>query len=237
MSDEPRRRQRTRYLQLGVAAVVVAIGLGAEALVRSMPEVDRREQLTVTGLPALASDDDRSCTRRDDDPTAGELRAAFPAGGRISSAQVTACPSAYDALEVTYVGEVVGELLPRRGGAWAQVNDDPYALEVGPLVGHRALAGFNSGLAVWLPDGLHERIGDVGRPARRGDVIVVRGRLLRADPDDGGGITIRADELEVLADSVEVEVPLHVPQALVAALLAVATLVAIGWRWWARRDE
>lgn len=225
-----------RGIVVGGCLGIVAVLAAANLLLAAHPERSVAG-LEIRGVPPLATEEATTCRRHLDEELIAALRLAHPPGGRVSSSQITACPAALDGLEVTYVGEVVGELLPRRGGAWAQVNDDPYALEVGPLVGHRALAGFNSGLAVWLPDGLHERIGDVGRPARRGDVIVVRGRLLRADPDDGGGITIRADELEVLADSVEVEVPLHVPQALVAALLAVATLVAIGWRWWARRDE
>jgi hypothetical protein len=230
-SRPPRRRQRTRFLLIGAVAGLAVIVLGAEALLRAAPLEDRREELRVLDVPPLASNEVHTCARRAGEDTAADIRDVFPAGGRLSSAQVYACPAAYDGLRVTYAGEPVGELLPRRGGAWAQVNDDDYALEVGPISGHRELRGFNSGLSVWLPDGLHEQVTAVGRPGRRGDVLLLTGVLYRADPDDGGGITLRADQLEILAPAVEVAAPLHTAQAVVAALLvAIAAVTAL----WAR---
>jgi hypothetical protein len=232
VTPPPRRRQRTRFLLIGAVAGLALIVLGAEALLRAAPLDDRGDELRVLDVPPLASVEVSTCARRAGDDRAADVRDVFPAGGRLSSAQVYACPSAYDGLRVTYAGEPVGELLPRQGGVWAQVNDDDYALEVGPISGHRELRGFNSGLAVWLPDGLHERISDVGRPGRRGDVLLLTGVLHRADPRDGGGITLRADRLEVLAPAVAVPAPLHTTQAVVAALLVV---VAAATALWARR--
>ncbi len=230
MNDE-RRREPTRWLVLGGVLALVLIGVGAELLLRAAPTVEHPEDLRVEDLPPLAIAGATMCTRRQDDPTAAELRVQVPPDGRISSEQVFACPRAFDQLRVTYAGEVVGELLPRRGGVWAQINDDDYALRVGPISGHRELRGFNTGLAVWLPDGLHEQIDGLGRPGQRGDVVLLTGRVLRADPADGGGITLRADRLEVLAPSVEVPPPLHVPQAIVAGLLALAAAI-VGVRAW-----
>jgi hypothetical protein len=231
VTTPPRRRQRTRFLLLGAVAGLAVIVIGAEALLRAAPREDRSEELRVLDVPPLASSEVPTCARRAGEDNAADIRDVFPAGGRVSSAQIYACPAAYDGLRVAYAGEPVGELLPRRGGAWAQVNDDDYALEVGPISGHRDLRGFNSGLSVWLPDGLHEQITEVGRPGRRGDVVLLTGVLLRTDPDDGGGITLRADQLELLAPAVEVRAPLHIVQAVVAALLvAVAAATAL----WAR---
>jgi len=62
--------------------------------------------------------------------------------------------------------------------------------------------------------------------------VRVEGVLRRADPEDAGGLTVRASALEVLAPSVVVEEPLNTP-LLVAA--AVAALVATGAWGWARR--
>lgn len=233
MTREPRRRERTRYLLIGAVLGIAVIVVGAELLLRAMPlDEDRVNAMRVEGVPLLASTDVHTCVRRADDEISGDIRETLPPGGRVSSAQIYACPSAYDGLRVTFVGEPVGELLPRRGGVWAQVNDDDYALEVGPISGHRELRGFNSGLSVWLPDGLHEQISAVGRYGRRGDVLLLTGALHRADPQDGGGITLRADQLEVLAPSVEVPAPLHTLQLVVAGVLAA---VAIGTVVWARR--
>lgn len=229
----PRRRGPTRWLLVTplVALVVIIAGVvGLEALAPTSDVTDRR----LEGVPPLAMEDDPSCERRadgDSEDVREDVVEAVVPHGRISAGQVAGCPSAFDGLEVTYVGEVVGELLPRTGGAWAQVNDDPYALEVGPLVDHRTRAGANSGLSVWLPDGLHEEVEAVGRAGVRGDVILVRGTVHRADPDDGGGLTIRAEQLELIADAMRIEEPLHVPQAIVAGLLA---LVAVGAAVWAR---
>jgi hypothetical protein len=225
----PRRRQRTRFLLLGAVAGLAVIVLGAEALLRAAPLEDRSDELRVVEVPPLAAIEITTCARRAGEDSAADIRELLPAGGRVSAAQVYACPAAYDGLRVTYAGEPVGELLPRRGGVWAQVNDDDYALEVGPISGHRELRGFNSGLSVWLPDGLHEQIGAVGRPSRRGDVLLLTGVLYRADPDDGGGITLRADQLEVLAPAIEVAAPLHRVQAVVAALLVALAALTILW--------
>jgi hypothetical protein len=227
----PRRRERTRWLLVAPVVGLAVIFAGVVALDAAAPEVETADR-RVPGVPPLALEDERSCTRQAADNVAEEIRDAFPEAGRVSSTQVFQCPRAFDGLTVTYVGEVIGEVLPRRGGAWAQVNDDIYALEVGPLVGHQERDGFNTGLSVWLPDGLYQQVEDVGRPGRRGDVILIRGTLERADPHDGGGTTVRAESLEVLAPSIEVEDPLHVPQliaAIVLALLAVASVI------WSRR--
>lgn len=234
-SRPPRRRQRTRFLLIGAIAGLAVIVLGAEALLRAAPLEDRSEELRVLDVPPLASIEVATCARRAGDDTAADVRDVFPAGGRVSSAQVYACPAAYDGLRVTYAGEPVGELLSRRDGVWAQVNDDDYALEVGPISGHRELRGFNTGLSVWLPDGLHEQIGDVGRPGRRGDVLLLTGVLYRADPDDGGGITLRADRLEVLAPAIEVAAPLHRTQAVVAAVLVLLAAMTALWARTARQ--
>ena len=210
-SHSERSRPPTRRLLVGAVAVLVLLLAGVVWLESLHPQLDPSGN-AVQGVPPLALDDEPTCRRFVDEAPIDDIRQrlesqaaierveeGFPSGGRISSTQVYLCPSAYDGKEVTYVGEVVGELLPRRGGAWAQVNDDEYALVTGPVVGHRERAGFNTGLSVWLEGDLADRIAAPGRPLLRGDVVLLRGTILRADPDDGGGITLRATELETLA--------------------------------------
>jgi hypothetical protein len=205
---------------------------GTEALLRAKPTVEV-DDLRVDA-PPLALAEVRTCTRGTDDTTVDEIIEEFTPGGRVSSTQIYACPAAFDGLRVTFVGEAIGEVLPRRGGAWLQVNDDDYALEVGPLGPHVERRGFSGGLSVWLPDGLHERIEGVGRHERRGDVLLLEGAVFRADPDDGGGITLRADRLQVLAPTVEVPEPFHLVQAIVAGVLG---LLALGGLVWSRRAK
>lgn len=239
-----RSRPPTRRLLLGAVTVLALLLAGVAWLESLHPQLDPSGNV-VQGVPPLALDDEPTCRRFVDEAPIDDIRQrldsqaaverieeGLPSGGRISSTQVYLCPSAYDGKQVTYVGEVVGELLPRRGGAWAQVNDDEYALVTGPVVGHRERAGFNTGLSVWLEGDLADRIEAPGRPALRGDVVLLRGTILRADPDDGGGITLRATELETLAGPLQLEPPLHTLQVVVAVVLA---LLAMGASLWARQ--
>ncbi len=212
---------------------VTVVLAGSDALMRNRPVVDTSD-LVVTGLPPLSTSaaNPRTCLRGVEASGIEEIRSELVRGERISSDQIDACPQAFDGLRITFAGEAIGDVLRRDGGAWVQVNDDAYALEVGPLGRHAERRGFNNGLSVWLPDGLHERIEGVGGPDRRGDVLLLEGVLHRADPADGGGTTLRAERLNVLAASVELEEPLHTLQAIVAAVLGV---LATGAVLWARR--
>jgi hypothetical protein len=157
------------------------------------------------------------------DPASVTRAAPSVTEGRVSSALVLACPEAYDGLRVRYVGELIGDVLHRDGGAWVLVNDDDYALEVGPLPGHRDLRGTNTGLTVWFPDPLLDVVTGLGRPNLRGDVVEVTGVVVRADPTDGEGLALRADALRLVAPARAVHEPLDLPQlwfALGASLLA-----------------
>ncbi len=224
------RRRHTRWYLVATVCAMATIVLGVTELERRSPE-NPSELRPVEGVPPQADPEVRRCTRQAADPTIGDILDSFPPGGRVTSTQLVACPSAYDGRRVAFAGEVVGTLLRREGGAWAQVNDDDYALRVGPLVGRRDQAGFNTGIAVWLPDGLHERVGGMGHSSQRGDVILVEGAVRRADPEDGGGLTVRADHLEVLAAAVEIDTPFHLLQAVVAGILAA---IAVATTLWAR---
>jgi len=232
------RRAPTRWYLVGGLALLVAILGGAWWLEALHPQLDPTGN-EVAGVPPLALDDEPTCRRFVQEPAIQEVRARLLSdaaiseiregvrpGGRVSSTQVHVCPSAYDRLEVTYVGEVVGDILHRRGGAWVQVNDDDYALVNGPVIGHRERAGFNTGLSVWLDGDLADRIEQPGRAALRGDVVLLRGTLLRTDPDDGGGITLRATELETLAGPLVIDPPLHTVQLVAAVVLSLAAIAA-----------
>lgn len=169
----------------------------------------------------------RICARDGDRQTIADVRDALGDDPMVTSAMVQACPEAFDGLTARYAGEVVGDLLHRDGGAWVLVNDDDYAWEVGPLPVHGEHRGTNRGLTVWLPEAFHGSITGLGRPNQRGDVLAIEGRIVRADPDDGGGLTLRATDVEVLATSVRVTEPLDLPQLWFA--IAVTLLAAGSW--------
>jgi hypothetical protein len=221
--------RRTRWPLLAIAAVLLGLLAATVALERAAPR-QASSAPAVGELPPPVLPEPVRCTRSDSDDRILEIAQDLRPDGRVTSAIVVACPRLLDGRDVVHVGEVVGDVLRRSGGAWVLVTDDAYALEVGPLGAHREQRGFNSGLSVWLPEGLHEQLGRPGRFGRRGDIVLLEGVLLRADPADGGGITLRASTLEVISPSVDVEEPLTAALAVAAtvvmALALIATLVA-----------
>jgi hypothetical protein len=223
-----RDQRRVRWPLLAVAGVLGLLLALTGALERGAPSLPSSAP-AVAGLPEPLLDEPVRCSRSDERASLEDVRGVLRPEGRVTAAIVYACPRLLAGRDVVYVGEVVGDILRRDGGAWVQVNDDAYALELGPFGAHREPRGFSSGLAIWLPDGLHEALGAPGRHGRRGAVVRVEGVLLRADPADGGGITVRAHSLEVLAPSTAIQEPLNVP--LVVAAVAAALLAWVSWGW------
>ena len=221
---------RGRWTTLVATGLLLAAIAGVMVWLRATAPTSPTETAVV--LPG--DDAPLSC-----DEIEGGRGAALPQAdepiGRAVSGEVLACPYAFDGRLVTYVGEVVGDVLARDGGSWLLVNDDPYALEHGPLTAGGTPAGSNSGLTVWLPDPLDELADEPGRADVRGDVLEVTGRVHRTDPADGGGLTIRASDARVVAEAVMVETPVHWRQVAVAGVLAALALVTL-WRERQRRE-
>lgn len=209
-----RRSGPAKRLLILPALLLVGLIVGLH-LVRDATARDLDPTLRIDALPPVAGDAMR-CTRSDDETVIQDIRRHLDPGGRVTSSMVLACPAAYESLEVLYVGELVGDLLERDAGAWVMVNDDDYALDVGPLATHRHQHGTNAGLTVWLPDALLGHVTGLGGPGQRGDVVELRGRIMRTDPADGGGLTLRADSLTLLAATTPADDPLDLPQALLA---------------------
>lgn len=204
-------------VQIVVAVLAVVVVAVTIRVVR-----DAAPQTTLPAVGTATSDEDApdvvTCERTlPDAPDTEEAIARVNPVGRVESAEVIDCPDAFDGHVVVYIGEVVGDVLQRDGGAWVLVNDDAYALELGPLSAHDEFSGTNSGLSVWLPAPLPDL--EPGRSDVRGTVIRVRGIVHRADPADGGGLTIRAldaDSTAVVAEAQRSDPPVHWGQAVVA---------------------
>lgn len=216
-------------LVAAVLATVIAVGAFTP---------DTASLATDLSLPPVVEVDVDGC-RRDREGTGGIDEPLITTDRRVTSAVIVSCPDRFDGLRVTYIGEAVGDLLEREGGAWVLVNDDDYAVTIGPLPGHRDHRGTNGGLSVWLPDPLHEQLTGLGRPQRWGDVIEITGQIIRTDPADGGGLTLRAEELEVLQPSRPMDEPLNGPQLAlaIAALLIAGLATAVRQRAASRRQR
>jgi hypothetical protein len=219
-------RGSTKRLLVAPLVLLVALVVGLQLLEAATPR--RVDPGLAVEVPDPAPQvEGRRCARDGDPQTITDARASLGERPAVTSAMVHACPAAFDGVTVRYAGEVIGDLLTRDGGAWVLVNDDEYALEVGPLPAHGEHRGTNTGLTVWLPDRFHDRVTGLGRPNQRGDVLAVEGEIVRSDPRDGGGLTLRADDVEVLVASRRVAEPLDLGQLWFA--LAMMTVAAALW--------
>jgi hypothetical protein len=207
---------------LVATVVTTVIAVGASAPTVEHPATDLQ-------LPPVVEVDPEGC-RRDHDGTSDRTAPPVTESRRVTSEVIVGCPARFDGLRVTYIGEAVGDLLVREGGAWVLVNDDDYALTIGPLPSHRDHRGTNGGVGVWLPDPLPGQLTGLGRPSVWGDVIEVTGLIMRTDPDDGGGLTLRADELTILQPSRPIDEPLDRSQLALAGASVVAAGLALAVR-------
>lgn len=216
-----------------VAVVVLFAGLQAFHSATAPSVAAGPSPAVTTELPPVLGETPR-CQRDRTGSDVGGAAAGLPAiaeGVRVTSGQVLDCPVAFDGRRITFVGELVGDLLARDGGAWVLVNDDDYALVLGPLPAHRERRGTNSGLSVWLPDRFHDQVTGLGRPGQRGDLVRIEGVVRRSDPSDGGGLSLRAEQLQVLSPAASVDEPLNLAQV----WLAVGALGLAGGLWSGRR--
>lgn len=188
------------------AAVLAATVAGLHAL------VDQGEQVAPIDAPVPAAD------------RCAGVRAPGNSAVPVTAAQLVECPHEYDGATVRYRGEVVRAVLLRGERAIVQVNDDRYALELGPLPEHRTAVGGNSGIPVVLPRRDADAIAYVGDYRHRGDVLQVAGTFRAADPYDGGGPTITAASVALERPGGPLEHRADGLRILVAAMLAAITV-------------
>lgn len=220
---------------VGQTALVLGLAAGVIVLVialRATAPTEQEPSMLVGAEDPLAPDSDIvTCRRRLPDVTAIEaedLEEIEPVG-RATSSEIIECPDLFDQQVITFTGEVIGDLLRRDGGAWVLMNDDAYALEGGPLPGSGMYDGYNSGISVWLDEELVDLVEHGGGPDWRGTVLRVRAQVERTDPDDGGGLTLRAFTGEVVGSARRLDHPIHWLQLIAAGVLGLVALGFVGW--------
>jgi len=110
-----------------------------------------------------------------------------------SSTELVEQPKKYNGTDVTFEGEAIGEAMVRGDDAWIHLNDDAYMyknVEEGAELG-----GFNTGMPVWLPANLAEKIGTFGDYKHEGDIVKVSGVFNAACGQHGGDMDIHATTL------------------------------------------
>lgn len=140
-----------------------------------------------------------------------------------SSAQLLECPAEFDGQRIRFRGEAVSHLLERGAFTWAQLNDDVYGLDLGPVEVHHQPLGSNSSMAVALTTDAADLIRNLGGSRRRGDVVEVVGTFRVAAALDQGGTAIVADEVVLLRSGGPLDVPPAAAQRVTAVVLLLVT--------------
>ncbi len=134
----------------------------------------------------------------------------------------------YDGKTITFTGEVIGNVMERSEGVWANVNDDAYSSQEQIL----RLAGFNRGQSVLLPSGSADIIKRTGDYDNRGDLIEVRGIFREACPDHGGDMMILATSVRVVKPGFTITHSISGRKISLAFFWFVAAVtLAFLWRW------
>lgn len=191
--------------------------------------------LVVSGLEALLAGPrqpplpdtpaESSAKSSTDTPCPADLRVREEPIGVTAEALIE-CPATFDGFLVRYRGEVVRAVLRRGDHAWVHLNDDGYALDVGPLPEQRILLGVNSGIPARIPLGVAEQIEHVGSYQAQGATLTVEGIFRRADPADDGGPAIEVLQARVERPGHRIRHHPSPTRVVVAVVLIAAALVA-----------
>ena len=208
-----RKTGQITTLQAALGALTT-LAVAAGIIVALGQLIQHGDQIPILEAPAQEQSGD-VCSRRPD--TARRTPA-------VAAADLIECPATFDGVTVRYEGEVVRAVLLRGTTAWVHLNDDRYALDLGPLHEHRTAVGGNSGMPVSIPATIADDITHVGDARHRGDILAVTGTFHRADPHDGGGPTIRAETVQITRRGRVANRRANHAFALTAAAVLVATL-------------
>ena len=144
--------------------------------------------------------------------------------GAVSSINLIENAANYDGERLTFAGEAVGERMVRGSGAWLHLNDDPYISTPVPAGGN--LAGYNTGLPVWVPAaGRTDIIEHYGNYGTRGDIVEVTGTFYAASSDHGGDMVIVAESVRVVRSGRPIEHTVDLWKWVAAPVLLVVAAV------------
>jgi hypothetical protein len=105
---------------------------------------------------------------------------------------------------------------------WIHLNDDAYG--IANAGAETTLAGFNSGIGVWVDSAMASRITSFGTYGRHGDLVEVTGTFHAACPQHGGDTDIHATSLRVVRPGYATVHLIHPSRMIAAVVLAGLTL-------------
>ncbi len=127
----------------------------------------------------------------------------------LSSNDLINHPLEYDGENISFSGEVIGDIMARQDFAWINVNDK------------------NNALGVWIKKELLKEIGYAGDYKNIGDQVEVTGVFNRACPQHGGDMDIHASALKKIKSGENVPYVIDLNKR----RLSLTLLVIIGGLW------
>lgn len=150
------------------------------------------------------------------------LTFSVPPALAVDSATLVEAADKYDGRAITFKGEVIGDVMTRRGGAWININDDPYSRQGRNF----RLAGYNSGQSAFVPKSDARLIKITGSYTWRGDIVEVKGIFRKASSQHGGDMMIEGRSVRIIKKGFPLESPISrsKPVFAVVALILAASL-------------
>lgn len=128
----------------------------------------------------------------------------------IASSDLIDKAKLFDNKQVTYQGEVIGDVMIRGEFAWMNVSDGANAI------------------GVWMPASEAEKIKYKGGYKYTGDTVKVTGTFHRACPEHGGDMDIHADTVEIVKPGFERNMTVNRYKVHLAVIL-LALMVVLAW--------
>lgn len=127
----------------------------------------------------------------------------------ISSSELIKDAKQYDGKNVTYQGEVVGDIMIRGEFAWLNINDGSNAI------------------GAWTKKELISDIQYIGSYQAKGDVLEVSGIFNRSCPEHGGDLDIHVESVRILKSGISVEHAINNKEIKVA--LGLSCMMILVW--------
>ena len=106
--------------------------------------------------------------------------AACASAAEMTSTDLIENAAALDKQTVVYIGEVIGDILPRGDHAWVNVSDGANAI------------------GIWIDEAMLREISVVGRYGQTGDTVRVTGIFNRTCQEHGGDMDIHAERIDLI---------------------------------------
>ncbi|NQT29646.1 MAG: DNA-binding protein [Candidatus Saganbacteria bacterium] len=127
----------------------------------------------------------------------------------ISSTELIENADLYSGKIVEFEGEAIGNVMVRGDHAWINVKDGVYAI------------------GIWAKKEQALKIKQTGGYRHIGDKVLVTGTFYRADPQQGGDLDIRANQITIIQKGYKRKLTIKRSKFIIAAILFLACFIVI----------